>query len=232
MCADHGDYSKIGSNRSNAKIKQENRRRTGKKIVVAGLRTSDNDEEMYAIVTKMLGNGMCEVSGGDGVTRLCIIRKKFRGRLRQGNMVTTGATVLVGLRQWERNERSTMPKCDLLEVYNESEVRKLRQRGGINLEKASRPLISNIVDDDDLEFDNGGDDEVGNRNRRNRMPDGDDVNVNVQPNRDYNLDFVSEDDSNSDSEFDSEFDSHNTGGGNVVRHGSESDSDDIDVDDI
>ena len=44
-------------------MKQENRRRIGKKIVVAGLRTSDNDE-MFAVVTKMLGNCMCEVRCG------------------------------------------------------------------------------------------------------------------------------------------------------------------------
>ena len=97
MCADLGDGHKVGSSRNTSRLKQENRRRVGKKIVVAGLRTSECEDEMFALIVKMLGNGMCEVSCADGVSRLCIIRKKFRGRQKHKNIVAQGATVMVGL---------------------------------------------------------------------------------------------------------------------------------------
>ena len=43
------------------------------------LRTPDPNQpdEQFACVSKMLGNGMCQVECGDNKTRLCIIRNKF-----------------------------------------------------------------------------------------------------------------------------------------------------------
>jgi translation initiation factor 1A len=180
MCADVGDGHKVGSSRNTSRLKQENRRRVGKKIVVAGLRTSECEEEMFALIVKMLGNGMCEVSCADGVSRLCIIRKKFRGRQKHKNIVAQGATVMVGLRAWEKNERSSMQKCDLLEVYSESELRKLRQRGALNLDKASRSSV--ITEADEIEFVAGA------------HVDGTEGEISEQPHRDYDL----EDDDDSD----------------------------------
>ena len=155
MCADVGDSKKIGATRYNAKAKQENRRRMGRKIVVSGLRTLNENEEIYAIVTKMLGNGTCEVECTDGARRLCIIRKKFRGRGKSHNRVCQGATVMVGLRDWEKNEKSALPKCDLLEVYSESELRKLKQMGGIDTSNISYRGI--VTEHDDVEFDTSAD---------------------------------------------------------------------------
>lgn len=196
MCADHGDYSKIGSTRSNAKVKQENRRRMGKKVNVAGLRTSEADEEMFAIVTKFFGNRMCEVKCADGVTRMCIIRKKFSGRTRRNNMVNVGATILVGLRDWEKNEKASLPKCDLLEVYTDADLRKLKQKGAINMDniETGLPTICN-----DVEFVTGADDEDDD----DENGSGKDDEVAQQPTRDFDLLNIGDsDDSDDNNSFD------------------------------
>jgi initiation factor 1A len=165
----------------------------GKKVNVSGLRTSEADEEMFAIVTKFFGNRMCEVKCADGATRMCIIRKKFSGRTRRNNMVSVGATIMVGLRDWEKNEKASLPKCDLLEVYTDADLRKLKQKGAINMDdvETGLPTICNDVefvtgtdrdvDDDDDEDGNGKDDEIAN-----------------QPTRDFDLLNIS-DDSDTDS---------------------------------
>jgi translation initiation factor IF-1 len=82
------------------------------------LRVATDEAEQYAIVSKMLGNGMCYVrllsGGGD---RLCIIRNKFKGRGKRDNILDSGSWVLVGMREWS----SKQDTCDLLEVYNANE---------------------------------------------------------------------------------------------------------------
>lgn len=193
MCADHGEYSKIGSTRSNAKVKQENRRRMGKKVLVSGLRTSDTESEMYAVVTKFFGNGMCQVKCADGATRMCIIRKKFRGRQKHGNMVSLGATVMVGLRDWEKNERNSLPKCDLLEVYSDSDLRKLKQRGVVNLDSLTNDLPTYV---NELEFEAGD----HNDNDNDGENSNDDNEVSVQPQRDFDLLNISDNESRIDSD--------------------------------
>ena len=46
-----------------------------------------NEGEIYAKVIKCYGNGMVDVICNDGITRLCIIRKKFKGRNKKDNSV-------------------------------------------------------------------------------------------------------------------------------------------------
>ena len=53
--------------------------------------------ELYAQITKNLGNGMCHVICIDGVIRLCHIRGKFKGRGKKDNLVGSGSWLLVGL---------------------------------------------------------------------------------------------------------------------------------------
>jgi initiation factor 1A len=83
------------------------------------LRVATDEAEKYAVVGRMLGNGMCYVRLLDGSTgdRLCIIRNKFKGRGKRDNILDTGSWVLVGLREWS----SKQDTCDLLEVYNAAE---------------------------------------------------------------------------------------------------------------
>jgi hypothetical protein len=87
------------------------------------LRVATDEAERYAVVSKMLGNGMCYVrllSGGNGGSasdKLCIIRNKFKGRGKRDNILDSGSWVLVGMREWA----SKQDTCDLLEVYNDGE---------------------------------------------------------------------------------------------------------------
>lgn len=84
------------------------------------LRVAIDEAEKYAIVSKMLGNGMCYVrllDGSGGGDKLCIIRNKFKGRGKRDNILDSGSWVLVGLREWS----SKQDTCDLLEVYNDGE---------------------------------------------------------------------------------------------------------------
>jgi len=86
------------------------------------LRVATDEAERYAVVSKMLGNGMCYVrllnggSGGSG-DKLCIIRNKFKGRGKRDNILDSGSWVLIGMREWASNQDT----CDLLEVYNYGE---------------------------------------------------------------------------------------------------------------
>jgi initiation factor 1A len=86
------------------------------------LRTAEDPAELYAIVTKLWGNGLLQVTCADGVSRQCVIRQKFRGRRARDNRVALGSGLLVGLREFETHQ----DKCDLLEVYTEADVARLR----------------------------------------------------------------------------------------------------------
>lgn len=95
------------------------------------LRVSQDECELYAQVTKNLGNGMCHVICIDGETRLCHIRGKFRGRGKRDNFIGLGSWLLVGLREWELDKTSKsktgkMTNCDLLEVYDERDKQRLK----------------------------------------------------------------------------------------------------------
>ena len=92
----------------------------------AHIRLSSCDDEMYAQVSKVLGNGMCHVLGADGKTMLCHIRGKFRGRGKNDNIAKNGSWLLVGLRAWESAGSKKLQNCDLLEVYSEVEKEKLK----------------------------------------------------------------------------------------------------------
>jgi initiation factor 1A len=103
------------------------------------VRLAQADGETYAIVKQMLGNCMCSVICSDGYKRLCIIRKKFTGRRKADNNVTSGTVVLVGKHDYgcggskptasssSSASSSSALKCDLLYVYGDQEREKLRK---------------------------------------------------------------------------------------------------------
>jgi len=104
------------------------------------LRVSHAEGEIYAIVTKMCGNGMFECYCIDEVMRLGQIRGKFTGKGKRDNIVNNGTWVLIGVREWDiKKEEESMsrktclskdeklPKCDLLEVYNDKEKEQLQE---------------------------------------------------------------------------------------------------------
>lgn len=98
------------------------------------VRVVKEEGEQYAIVQKHLGNCMCTVYCSDGYRRLCIIRKKFTGRRKTDNNISSGSVVLVGLHDYSMGGSSESSKgagdikrCDLLYVYSEQEKEKLRK---------------------------------------------------------------------------------------------------------
>ena len=105
------------------------------------VRVVKEDGEQYAIVQKHLGNCMCAVMCSDGYRRLCIIRKKFTGRRKTDNNISSGSVVLVGLHDYSSGgvagggagggngggNGGDIKRCDLLYVYSEQEKEKLRK---------------------------------------------------------------------------------------------------------
>jgi initiation factor 1A len=98
------------------------------------LRIAEEDGEIYAVVTNMLGNGMFYAHGIDDCKRLGHIRGKFSGRGKRDNNVEIGKWVLLGEREWDINKDTNtnkknqiVKKCDLLEVYNELDKERLKE---------------------------------------------------------------------------------------------------------
>lgn len=89
------------------------------------IRLSEHEDECYAKVTKMLGNGMCHVNllHKNIIIEniVCHIRGKFRSKNKNSNLVSIGAVLLVGIRSWTSN----IDQCDLLCIYNDSQITSL-----------------------------------------------------------------------------------------------------------
>ena len=105
-------------------------KKMGRKFLTAPInkkiRLAQEEGEIYAVVTKNLGNGMFYANDIDGRELLCIMRQKFKGRGKRDNTVNPGGWVLVGVREFESCAK---PKHDLLEVYTDSEKQKLKTSG-------------------------------------------------------------------------------------------------------
>ena len=112
------------------------------------LRTSSNALEVYGCVTKLLGNNMFEVLCIDDKIRKGVIRGKFSGRGKRDNFIGRGTWVLIGLREWEKNDQS----CDLMEVYSERDKELLKSRYSEVNWKIFNSTTATIVaeEDDDL----------------------------------------------------------------------------------
>lgn len=85
--------------------------------------------EKYACVTKMFGNGMCEITLDDSSKLIGHIRSKFRGRQKRHNMINMFSMVLIGLREWE-----SLPKnCDILCIYDDNNINQLKENPQIEI---------------------------------------------------------------------------------------------------
>jgi translation initiation factor IF-1 len=137
------------------------------------LRVSQDPDEIYAQVTKCLGNGMCHVVSLSGTSWLCYIRGKFRGRSKRDNMLKTGSWVLVGAREWEEGPQATigqitagkkkLPACDLLEVYSDVEKEKLKntvpERWTLFIENDCNNQFTDVAQEESCVFYNATQDE-------------------------------------------------------------------------
>ena len=125
------------------------------------LKDEKEDGEMYACVKKLFGNGRCLILCIDGIERNCVIRNKFRGRSKRDNTLVVGSYILAGVRLWETKTEKKEQDCDLLEVYNDNEVRELKDKVTVNW-KIFNEITSGVHknnnndNDDDLGFVLGG----------------------------------------------------------------------------
>lgn len=94
------------------------------------LRLPDDELEQVACVTKMLGNGMCEIYTNDNIRLIGHIRNKFRGRQKRHNLITVSAVVLIGLRGWE----NPVKNCDILTLYDSGQVKQLQTNPSIAMD--------------------------------------------------------------------------------------------------
>ena len=121
-------------------------KKMGRKFVNAPVqkqvRLADPNEpcEIYGVVDRLFGHGRFQIKDPTGKERLVIIPNKFRGRGKRDNTVTLGCWVLVGIREYESSENA---KCDLLEVYSETEKQKLK--------KSTNPIFSKLKSEYDKE---------------------------------------------------------------------------------
>ncbi|XP_008627521.2 PREDICTED: eukaryotic translation initiation factor 1A, X-chromosomal, partial [Corvus brachyrhynchos] len=108
------------------------------------------DGQEYAQVIKMLGNGRLEALCFDGVKRLCHIR----GKLRKKVWINTSDIILIGLRDYQDN------KADVILKYNADEARSLKAYGELpEHAKINETDTFGPGDDDEIQFDDIGDDD-------------------------------------------------------------------------
>ena len=63
------------------------------------IRYSSCEDEIYGSVAKIYGNGRILVTCNDNIERLCVIRKKFKGRNKRNNEINIGAYILI-TKEW------------------------------------------------------------------------------------------------------------------------------------
>jgi initiation factor 1A len=137
----------------------KNSKKMGRKFVSAPMnkkvRLALEEGEIYASVTKMLGNGMFNATCTEGKDRLVVMGGKFRGRGKRDNTVKTGSWVIIGEREFESCAK---PKHDLLEVYTDNEIQQLKKSKDPIFAKlkTEQDLLGIQEDDSDVAFGTGG----------------------------------------------------------------------------
>ena len=107
------------------------------------IRLPDCEEEQFAYVEKMLGNGMCEVFTNDNIRLIGHIRNKFRGRQKRHNTITKGMILLIGLRTWE----STLKNCDILTIYDDNDIKQIKNKPDINIDNLIKMQLTTTFTD-------------------------------------------------------------------------------------
>ncbi|KAL3090546.1 hypothetical protein niasHS_005458 [Heterodera schachtii] len=108
-----------------SKVKEGKKRRRGKNendIMKRELVKKDGDNQAYAQVVKMLGNGRLTAFCFDGKIRLCHIR---RGKLRKNGWINTGDIILIRFRGYQHDKGV----ADVILKYTPDEARILKNSG-------------------------------------------------------------------------------------------------------
>ena len=127
------------------------------------LRLPTCELEQYACVTKMYGNGMCEIYTNDNTKLIGHIRNKFRGRQKRNNIISPNSIVMVGLREWE----NPIKNCDILCIYDDNQIEQLKYLPQIDIRNVLHLRNQNYVNkessninEDDVQFTNDIDDNI------------------------------------------------------------------------
>ncbi|KAJ4823113.1 hypothetical protein Tsubulata_046600 [Turnera subulata] len=96
------------------------------------------EEQEYAQVLRMLGNGRCEAACIDGRTRLCHIRGKMHKKV----WINAGDLILVSLRDFQED------KADVILKYLPDEARLLKAYGELPDNVKLNEGIAGIDDED------------------------------------------------------------------------------------
>ena len=113
------------------------------------LRIPTCELELFAVVNKILGNGMCHVNTAIfDKPLLCHIRNKFSGRSKRNNFIANNSVILIGLRDWEA---PNFKNSDLLEIYDPSLLNQLYSLPSFNILHLLNPFTSSHSHDE-LEF--------------------------------------------------------------------------------
>lgn len=114
---------------------------------------SQNEDEIYGIIIKILGGNQFHVKCNNDEIKLCIIRKKFTGKNKHNNFIKLGTWVLIGLRSWETKKHDKMEKCDLIECYNENDKNYLQSHYDVDILLKEEKKIEGFMEvDDDVLF--------------------------------------------------------------------------------
>ena len=96
----------------------------------------------YAQIVKPFGNGRFEANCFDGKIRLA----HARGNLKKKKIfVKAGNVVLLSLREFED------AKCDILDVYNQKEIKELKRLGEIP-KNINEDITTTVEDDNGIDF--------------------------------------------------------------------------------
>lgn len=106
------------------------------------------DGQLYAVVTKAVGDRRFMTTCDDGVERMC----KLRGSMRRSQWVCMGDVLLVSLRDFEdKADDDTGAKADVLLKYSVHEVRLLKKYGELNFLDVAE-TVAPQGDDDGVVF--------------------------------------------------------------------------------
>ena len=102
---------------------------------------SQDPLELYGYVSKMFGNGMCEITTNDNQKLVGHIRGKFSGNRKRHNLITVQSIVLVGLREWEIPNKN----CDILFIYDDNQVEQLNSMPNVKIDKLMQLRIGGLA---------------------------------------------------------------------------------------
>lgn len=112
------------------------------------LRVPNNPLEQIVVVSKILGNGMCEVFNNDGERFIAHIRNKFKGRHRRSNDISINSLIIIGIREWENPRKNV----DVIFVYDHNDIHALIAYPSISIHNLLHRDSYTLQNNNDFQF--------------------------------------------------------------------------------